>query len=123
MPRVAGADPGTSSLDLVILDDARLVDQIRFLPEQLQANPAAPTAWLVQHGPFDIIAGPSGYGLPLVAACDCTETEIQQMALIRADDHSAGLGVIKFLSVVRALSDANLPVIFLPGVIHLATVP
>src|SRR4051812_35696018 len=123
MPRVAGADPGTSSLDFVILDDARLVEQIRFLPEQLQADPVAPASWLMQHGPFDLIAGPSGYGLPLAHARDCTETELQQMALVRPDDRGTGQGVLKFLAVIRALCAADLPVIFLPGVIHLATVP
>ena len=33
----------------------------------------APVLWLEQWGPFDLVAGPSGYGLPLVGASDCGE--------------------------------------------------
>ena len=68
MPRVAGCDPGTSSLDLLALDDGRVVAQDRIGPDELRADPARPVRWLTAHGPFDLIAGPSGYGLPLVRA-------------------------------------------------------
>ncbi|MCI0456924.1 MAG: DUF1464 family protein [Gemmataceae bacterium] len=123
MPRVAGADPGTSSLDLLLLDDGLVVDQGRFTPEQLQADPAAPATWLSERGPLDLVAGPSGYGLPLTPARDCGEHELALMSLIRPDDRGQGQGVLKFRAVLRALCASALHVVFLPGVIHLPTVP
>jgi len=123
MVRVAGTDPGTSSLDVLILQDGQVADQARFLPAQLQADPSLPVAWLSARGPFDRIAGPSGYGLPLTAAADCTEADLQRLALVRPDEHDQAQGVTGFLAVVRALRDSGLPVVFLPGVLHLPSVP
>jgi predicted butyrate kinase (DUF1464 family) len=125
--RVAGADPGTSSLDLLILEDGTAGDQCRFTPDQLQADPTAPVRWLNERGPFDLIAGPSGYGLPLVRAADCTERDLALMTLIRPDergpDDPRRQGVLGFSSLLRELRKSKLPIVFLPGVIHLPTVP
>jgi predicted butyrate kinase (DUF1464 family) len=121
--RVAGADPGTSSLDWLILEDGHVADQCRFTPEQLQADAALPVRWLQERGPFSLIAGPSGYGLPLVSAADCTEGQLSLMTLTRPDEQRSGGGVLGFTRLVRALRDNGLPVVFLPGVIHLPTIP
>jgi predicted butyrate kinase (DUF1464 family) len=123
MPRVAGADPGTSSLDLLILEDGHVGEQHRFAPEELQNDPSLPVRWLENRGPFDLITGPSGYGLPLVRAQDCTERELALLSLVRADERGQSQGVLGFSAVVRALCASALPVVFLPGVIHLPTVP
>lgn len=122
MPRVAGCDPGTSSLDVLVLDGGAVADQVRFTPDQLRADPACPVAWLRDRGPFDLIAGPSGYGLPLVRAADCTDAQLALMSLVRPDDPAAR-GVPGFSAVARAFRDSGLPVVFLPGVVHLPTVP
>lgn len=121
--RVAGADPGTSSLDLLILDDGRVADQVRFAPAELQADPTAPVRWLADCGPFAVVAGPSGFGLPLIRAADCTERDLALMNLRRQDDPAAGQGVVGFARLLRALCASSLPVVFLPGAIHLSTVP
>jgi predicted butyrate kinase (DUF1464 family) len=120
--RVAGTDPGTSSLDVIVLEDGAVRDQGRFPPEQLQADPALPVEWLRQRGPFDLVAGPSGYGLPLVRAADCTDRDLALMALVRPGD-TGRTGVAGFSGLLRALRASGLPVVFLPGVIHLPTVP
>jgi predicted butyrate kinase (DUF1464 family) len=118
--RVAGADPGTSSLDLVILDDGTVADQVRF---DSGSDPAAPVQWLRERGQFDLIAGPSGYGLPLVRAADCTETHLVLMSLVRSDERGTRQGIAGFSALARSFRDSGLPVVFLPGVIHLPTVP
>ncbi len=123
MPRVAGADPGTSSLDWLILEDGAVGEQVRFAPDELRANPALPVEWLTARGPFDLIAGPSGYGLPLVRSRDCTDRERDLMALVRPDEHGRDSGILHFTALLRALCASALPVVFLPGVIHLPTVP
>src|SRR5207302_8738893 len=69
-----------------------------------------------------LVAGPSGYGLPLVRAEDCTERDIALMTLVRSDD-LGHQGVAGFSSLLRELRASGLPVVFLPGVIHLPTVP
>jgi predicted butyrate kinase (DUF1464 family) len=122
MPRVAATDPGTSSLDLLILEDGIVADQHRFAPEQLRTDPALPVRWLVQRGPFDLVAGPSGYGLPLVRAADCTDRDLGLLSLVRPGD-AGKTGVAGFSAVARAFRASGLPVVFLPGVIHLPTVP
>src|SRR5437867_481062 len=123
MVRVAGTDPGTSSLDVLVLRDSQVEQQVRFLPDQLRADPDLPTRWLHERGPFDRIAGPSGYGLPLRDAATCTDADLNLMALVRPDERGQGLGVVKFLAVARSLCRSGLPVVFLPGVIHLDSVP
>ncbi|MFM8271564.1 MAG: DUF1464 family protein [Gemmata sp.] len=122
MPRVAGCDPGTSSLDILALEDGRVVGQTRIDPGELRADPTLPARWLREQGPFDLIAGPSGYGLPLTPASDCPDAGLALMSLVRPDERGAG-GVGGFSATVRALRDSGLPVVFLPGVIHLPTVP
>jgi predicted butyrate kinase (DUF1464 family) len=123
--RVAGTDPGTSSLDVLVLEDGRVVDQQRFSPQDLQADAALPVRWLNERGPFDLAAGPSGYGLPLVRAADCTERDRALMTLVRPDERAeeSRRGVLGFASLLRELCASPLAVVFLPGVIHLPTVP
>ena len=124
MVRVAGTDPGTSSLDVIILDDGLVQDQARFPAVDLQSDPALPVRWLRERGPFDLIAGPSGYGLPLVTARACTERELALMMLVRPDDRpETRKGVLGFSKVLRDFARSDLPIVFLPGIIHLPTVP
>jgi predicted butyrate kinase (DUF1464 family) len=120
--RVAGTDPGTSSLDVIVLEDGTVRDQCRFRTDQLQADPTLPVEWLRGRGPFDLIAGPSGYGLPLVRAEDCTDRDAALMTLVRPGD-AGRKGVIGFSSLLREFRASGLPVVFLPGVVHLPTVP
>ncbi|HEV3438967.1 MAG TPA: DUF1464 family protein [Gemmata sp.] len=121
--RVAGCDPGTSSLDVLILDNNVVADQVRFEPAELRTKPELPVEWLRERNTFDLIAGPSGYGLPLVHAADCTDSQLDLMSLVRPNEQTAAKGVSGFSAVVRAFRDSGLPVVFLPGVIHLPTVP
>ncbi len=79
--------------------------------------------WLKERGSFALIAGPSGYGLPLVRARDCTGRDLALMTLVRPDECGQGQGVVGFGDLLRALCASDLPVVFLPGVIHLPTVP
>jgi predicted butyrate kinase (DUF1464 family) len=121
--RVAGTDPGTSSLDVVVLEDGAVRDQCRFTPDELRADAAAPVRWLEQRGPFALVAGPSGYGLPLVRAAEATEHDRHLMTLVRPDERGRDGGVLGFTSLLRAFCASSLPVVFLPGVVHLPTVP
>jgi len=123
MPRVAGIDPGTVSFDLCVLQDGEtLVEQV-FETGSLSEDGGPLLDALTRHGPYDLIYGPSGYGLPLVAAANVGERELAEMVLVRPDESRAEAGVGGMRSLLRALASSGLPVVFGPGVIHLPSVP
>ena len=123
MLRVVGADPGTSSLDLVLLADGEVAGQAHLTPDAFRADPEVLATTLRSWGSIDLVAGPSGYGLPLVRADVLTDAGLDAMTLLRPDERGAQVGVIGFRAWVRALIATGLPAVFLPGGIHLPTIP
>jgi len=63
--RVAGIDPGTVTLDACGLEDGRVFLDASWPTAELLADPRPLLEALLAGGPLDLIAGPSGYGLPL----------------------------------------------------------
>jgi predicted butyrate kinase (DUF1464 family) len=123
MVRAVGSDPGTSSLDLLLLDDGSVIDQRSFQPEDLAANAALLAELFRSWRPIDLVAAPSGYGLPLVRGQAITEDHLEQMSLVRPDERGRDQGVIGFRSWVRAFLRSGAPLVFLPGGWHLPTIP
>jgi predicted butyrate kinase (DUF1464 family) len=123
MPRVAGVDPGTVSFDLCVLDDGAPVIERTFHSRDLADDPGPLLAVLSENGPYDLVYGPSGYGLPLVAAGDVGERELAEMVLVRRDEARSATGVVGLRRLLRTLVGSGLPVVFGPGTIHLPTVP
>jgi predicted butyrate kinase (DUF1464 family) len=123
MPRVAGVDPGTVSFDLCVLQDGEPVVEQVFQSGALSQDSRPLLEALARHGPYELVYGPSGYGLPLVPAADIREPELAQMVLVRPDEAHADAGVGGLRSLLRALAGSGLPVVFGPGVIHLDSVP
>jgi predicted butyrate kinase (DUF1464 family) len=122
-PRVAGVDPGTLSFDVCALDGGQVVLERSFRTADVGAAPALLVKALVDHGPFDLVLGPAGYGLPLVSVEDVGERELALMLLLREDEPHGRVGVGGMRSIVRALIAAELPLVFGPGAIHLPTIP
>jgi predicted butyrate kinase (DUF1464 family) len=123
LSRVAGVDPGTVSFDVCVLDDGDVILERSFPTEAVGADPAPLVETLTGHGPFDLVLGPAGYGLPLVAAEQVGERELELMVLVRADEPAGRVGVGGMRAIVRALIAAGLPLVFGPGAIHLPTIP
>src|SRR5207244_13256032 len=73
MPRVIGIDPGTVSIDLCGLDDGRVFLDRSWPTAEALSEPARFVAELEAAGPLDLVAGPSGYGLPLTRVQDATD--------------------------------------------------
>jgi predicted butyrate kinase (DUF1464 family) len=120
MPRVIGIDPGTVSIDLCGLDDGRLfLDRSLPTAEALRA-PDAFRAVLESAGSIDLVAGPSGYGLPLIPASEASDADIR-LAYLAAAGEPGGIGGLR--SLVRTLAESSIPVVLTPGVIHLPSVP
>jgi predicted butyrate kinase (DUF1464 family) len=123
MPRVAGIDPGTVSFDLTVLQDGEPVVEQVFATGSLSQDSGPLLHALARHGPYDLVYGPSGYGLPLVAAADVGERELAEMVLVRPDEARADTGIGGLRSLLRTLAHSGLPIVFGPGVIHLPSVP
>jgi predicted butyrate kinase (DUF1464 family) len=123
MPRVAGVDPGTVSFDLCVLQDSEPVIEQVFETGSLSVDSEPLLSALADHGPYDLVYGPSGYGLPLVDAADIGERDLAEMVLVRPDEAHADTGVGGMRSLLRGLARSGLPVVFGPGVIHLPSVP
>jgi len=122
-PRVAGVDPGTFSFDVCALEGGEVVLERSFRTVDVGADPALLVDALVDHGPFELVLGPAGYGLPLVPVEQVGERELALMLLVREDEPPGPVGVGGMRSIVRALMAAGLPLVFGPGAIHLPTIP
>jgi predicted butyrate kinase (DUF1464 family) len=118
--RVLGIDPGTLSIDLCGIDEGRLCVDETVPTRDALADPPGFVARIAALGPFVCIAGPSGYGLPLIRGQEVTESTLR-LALLTPRGESGGIGGLG--AVLRALAASTLPVIFTPGVVHLPTVP
>ena len=106
-----------------MLEDGEVVAERAFASEDVGADPALLVDALTAHGPFDLVLGPAGYGLPLVAAERVGERELELIVLLRADEPPGRVGVGGMRAIVRALIAAGLPLVFGPGAIHLPTIP
>jgi predicted butyrate kinase (DUF1464 family) len=122
-PRVAGVDPGTVSFDVCGLDGGEVVLERSFRTADVGADPAPLVETLVEHGPFELVLGPAGYGLPLVPVERVGDRELSLMLLLREDEPHGRFGVGGMRSIVQALIAARLPLVFGPGAIHLPTIP
>lgn len=123
MPRVVGIDPGTVSVDVCGLDDGQVFLDRSLPTSEALAHPSVLVGLLddaCRAAPLDLVAGPSGYGLPLIAARDLTENDLR-LAFLSADGESGGIGGLR--SLIRMLARSSTPVVLTPGVVHLASVP
>src|SRR5829696_6113894 len=120
MTRVVGFDPGTVSIDICGLADGRLSLDHSWPTEEALAQPDRFLEVLQASGRPDLVAGPSGYGLPLVRSAQATDDDLR-LAFLAPPDEPGGIDGLRHLA--RELGASGLPVVYAPGVIHLDTVP
>jgi predicted butyrate kinase (DUF1464 family) len=120
VPRVIGIDPGTVSLDVCGMVDGRVELDLTVPTAEALADPERFIATLTERGRPDLVAGPSGYGLPLTRAADATEADLR-LAFLAGPGETGGIGGLRRFA--RLLGASGLPVVYTPGVIHLDTVP
>jgi predicted butyrate kinase (DUF1464 family) len=120
MTRVVGIDPGTVSIDVCGIADGRLYLDRNWPTEEALAHPDGFIKFLTEAGLPDLIAGPSGYGLPLLPSAKATDADLR-LAFLAAPDEPGGIGGLR--GFAQRLGASGLPVVYTPGVIHLDTVP
>ncbi len=118
--KILGIDPGTVSFDLCLLEDK----EIRYeesMPSSVVAEQPEDMAEKCLTLKPDVIIAPSGYGLPNRKLSEIGEREMFELTLVREGESVPVLdGMKKFFAIVGG---AGLEILFLPGVIHLPTVP
>jgi predicted butyrate kinase (DUF1464 family) len=122
MPRVVGVDPGTQSFDLCGLDDGRVFLEASIPADAARRNPSALVERLEAALPLDLIAAPSGYGLPLLPVTAIEPAQLDQIVLVRPEDRDQPERVGGVRAMVELLRARHLPAVLLPGVVHLDTV-
>lgn len=123
MTRSIGIDPGTVSFDVCGLEDGRVFLDTSLPSPEFAANPQALIDLLQSAWPVDMIVAPSGYGLPLVSIERFGPLERFLFTLV--DERERGTipvlgGMGKMITLMK---ESGLPIVFIPGVIHLPTVP
>jgi predicted butyrate kinase (DUF1464 family) len=120
MTRVVGIDPGTVSIDVCGIVDGQLYLDRSWPTDEALRQPERFLDLLVGSGVPDLIAGPSGYGLPLLRSAEATEADLR-LAFLAAPGEDGGIGGLR--SLAKRLGESGLPIVYTPGVIHLDTVP
>jgi predicted butyrate kinase (DUF1464 family) len=120
MIRAVGIDPGTLSIDVCGIADRQIYLDRSWPTAEALSDSTAFLDLLTRPGSPDLVVGPSGYGLPLQAAGEATEHDLSLAFLARAGE-TGGIGGLRGLA--RVLAASGLPVMYIPGVIHLDTVP
>ena len=116
---VAGIDPGSSEWRISFLENGKHVCS----DSEVCSSPQAPVHLLERNSArlleCQLIAAPSGFGLPLTRVEELNEQKLFEVTLQPPSAPSL-LGLRKALNWIR---EQNLPAVILPGVKHLPTVP
>jgi predicted butyrate kinase (DUF1464 family) len=118
--RVLGIDPGTVTVDLCGLEDGRVFLDRSFPTADVVRAPEQLLNLMTSAGRVDLVAGPSGYGLPLTSVRAATDDDLR-LAVLAAEGEPGGIGGLR--SLIRTLARVDAEVLLTPGVIHLASVP
>jgi predicted butyrate kinase (DUF1464 family) len=119
MVRVIGIDPGTKSFDLCGLEDDNVILDMSIPTVDISNDPGL-VPGIIRDAAADIIVGPSGYGIPVTHINDIGARELFLMSLVKNGDKKSILGMRQ---TIKRMRDERFPVLFIPGVIHLPTVP
>ncbi len=119
MVRVIGIDPGTKSFDFCGIEDDRVILDTSVPTKDIIADSGLLSDIIIETK-ADLVVGPSGFGIPITNIKDIGERELFLMSLIKKGDKKSVLGMRR---AIERMKQNNLPVFFIPGVIHLPTVP
>ncbi len=136
MVKVLGIDPGTRSFDLCGLEDGvvnyeEIVDTL-----EVASKPYKLIEAVEKDLPLDLIAGPSGYGVELTYLKNLDLNMLKNwyltyILLLKREDLEKALkkreiGIMVYSAMTETaleMKRRNWPVVYIPGVINLPTVP
>lgn len=113
----AGIDPGSSSYEIFALENEKPLDKITVLTEEVRKNPNVLLKALKDLN-ADVIAGLSGYGLPIKKFSELNEKDVFLMTLNK--DKNSAMGMRRLIEIAKK---ENLNIYTIPGVIQLPTIP
>ncbi|MCZ7380869.1 MAG: DUF1464 family protein [Candidatus Methanoperedens sp.] len=119
MVRVIGIDPGTKSFDFCGLEDETVILDTSVPTGDIIKEPGLLSDIIKETG-AELVVGPSGFGIPITSIKDIGERELFLMSLIKKEDKKSNLGM---RASINRMKQNGLPVFFIPGVIHLQTIP
>jgi len=121
MVRSIGIDPGTRSFSLFGIEEDKIVLD-EDVPSSMVAEEPDKLIEIIENVEADIIVGPSGYGLPLKRVEELKEEDFFLLILRKPEDKGISVleGLVEFVKIAR---EKKLPMIFIPSVIQLPTVP
>ncbi len=134
MVRALGVDPGTKSFDIVVIEEDKVIAEKSIPTEDIAKDPDVLIRAVKELENVDIIAGPSGYGSPVICNKDIKDPRIFALEILLLTPKEqlekglktrhAGIAVYKALAdVVEDLWREKLNVCYIPSVILLPTVP
>ncbi|MCZ7392288.1 MAG: DUF1464 family protein [Candidatus Methanoperedens sp.] len=119
MVRVIGIDPGTKSFDFCGLEEDTVILDTSISTMDIIKDSGLLSDIIMKTG-ADVVVGPSGFGIPITDIKDIGERELFLISLIKKEDRKSNLGM---RASINRMKQNKLPVFFIPGVIHLPTVP
>ena len=134
MAKALGIDPGTKSFDLVVVDNDKVVLEKSIDTKDIAFNPKILIDAVLEITDLDLIAGPSGYGVPVTFNKDIIDPRkfaLEILLLTRIEDieeeHRKGdLGINVYDALAKIVEEfwkSKLNVVYIPSVILLPTVP
>ncbi len=134
MARALGIDPGTGSFDLVVVENDRVVWEESIPSNIVAENPGVLVEATNRAGRVDLVAGPSGYGSPVICNDEIVDPytyALEVLLLTRREDLEEGFRRGETgIYVYKALGDTvvefwrrGLRVCYIPSIILLPTIP
>ncbi len=136
MVKALGIDPGTRSFDLCGLENGRAVFEEVIDTLEVAKKPDSLIKAIEKALPVDLITGPSGYGVELTYLKDLNIDELENWYLtyilllkkkhLQEALRQGNIGIMVYSAMTKTaleMKRRNWPVCYIPGVIHLPTVP
>jgi len=136
MVRVLGIDPGTKTMDLCGLENGAVVYERSLETTEVAERPEILIDAIEEFGGVDLIAAPSGYGVEVRNLEEIPFEKLEEwyytyILLTRKEEIESAMkkgfgGAFVYHAMTRTILEmrrANMPAIFIPGVINLPTVP
>ncbi|MFP3143434.1 MAG: DUF1464 family protein [Caldisphaera sp.] len=125
MTRAIGIDSGTMSMDVLGFDDinGKVFLDVAIPRDVITSNPEKPVEIIKSIGNVDSIVVSSGYGIPFKKAQDATDKEIELATFINDEDLQRKLKIVGLRNLMKIFKSSDMPAYFMPGIIHLDSVP